>query len=284
MMPECKTTETHQKKIAVINDLSGYGRCSLTVAIPILSALKVQCCPVPTSILSNHTGFSTWFFDDYTDKMPQYLEQWKKLSLTFDGIFSGFLGSEKQIELVIQMIDDFRTPETKVIIDPIMGDNGKTYQTYTPFMCSRMKDLVRYGDIVTPNLTEACILTGREYRKEGIKRKELAEMAEEIMSFGPENVVITGVREGAYVTNVVAERGGEPFFLRTLKVGTERPGTGDVFSAIVAGEAVRGISLKTAVKTAAGFVKKCILKSDLLSVPVENGVCFEEMLHLLIRK
>lgn len=284
MTPECKTTETHQKKIAVINDLSGYGRCSLTVAIPILSALKVQCCPVPTSILSNHTGFSTWFFDDYTEKIPLYLEQWKKLSLTFDGIFSGFLGSEKQIELVIQMIQDFRTPETKVIIDPIMGDNGKAYETYTPAMCQSMKDLVGYGHIVTPNLTEACILTGRPYEPEGLKRKELADMAEEIKGLGPKSVVITGVREGAYVTNVVAEEGEEPLFLRTLKVGVERPGTGDVFSAIVAGEVIKGIPLKAAVKTAAGFVKKCILKSEQLSVPVENGVCFEEILHLLIRK
>lgn len=284
MTPECKTTETHQKKIAVINDLSGYGRCSLTVAIPILSALKVQCCPVPTSILSNHTGFSTWFFDDYTEKIPLYLEQWKKLSLTFDGIFSGFLGSEKQIELVIQMIQDFRTPETKVIIDPIMGDNGKAYETYTPAMCQSMKDLVGYGHIVTPNLTEACILTGRPYEPEGLKRKELADMAEEIKGLGPKSVVITGVREGAYVTNVVAEEGEEPLFLRTLKVGVERPGTGDVFSAIVAGEVIKGIPLKAAVKTAAGFVKKCILKSEQLSVPVENGVCFEEILYLLIRK
>ena len=121
----------HQKKVAMINDLSGYGRCSLTVAIPILSAMKVQCCPVPTSILSNHTGFPVYFFDDYTKKLPEYLEKWGELGLTFDGIVSGFLGSQEQIQIVKEMIGRFRGPGTKVVIDPIMGDNGKPYATYT---------------------------------------------------------------------------------------------------------------------------------------------------------
>lgn len=278
------TSEKHQKKIAVINDLSGYGRCSLTVAIPILSALKVQCCPVPTSILSNHTGFSSYFFDDYTGKMVPYIDQWKNLDLSFDGIYSGFLGSEEQIEIVIDMIKSFRTTETKVVIDPIMGDHGKAYQTYTPQMCSRMRDLVGFGDIVTPNLTEACILTGREYRPKDWKRSELLQMAGEIRSLGPEAVVITGVKEGGYITNVVSEKDRPAAFLRTLRVGQERPGTGDVFSSIVAAQTVKGIPLRNGVKIAAHFVKNCILKSEEFNVPVENGVCFEEVLDLLIRR
>ena len=277
------TSEKHQKKIAVINDLSGYGRCSLTVALPILSALKVQCCPVPTSILSNHTGFPTYFFDDYTEKMRPYIDQWKKLELAFDGIYSGFLGSEEQIEIVIDMIKSFRTPETRVVIDPIMGDHGKAYQTFTPKMCSRMRELVGFGDIVTPNLTEACILTGREYRSKDWRRWELLQMAGEIRSMGPEAVVITGVKEGGYITNVVSEKDRPAAFLRTLRVGRERPGTGDVFSSIVAAQTVKGIPLRNGVKKAAHFVKSCILKSEELNVPVENGVCFEEILNLLIR-
>lgn len=277
------TSEKHQKKIAVIHDLSGYGRCSLTVALPILSALKVQCCPVPTSILSSHTGFPTYFFDDYTEKMPLYIEQWKKLGLSFDGIYSGFLGSEEQIGIVIDMIKEFRTPETTVLVDPIMGDHGKAYQTYTERMCSRMKELVGFGDIVTPNLTEACILTGRKYRSSGWKRSELLSMAAEIWDMGPDSVVITGVREGNYVTNVVAEKNREPHFLRSLHVGSERPGTGDVFSSILAAQTVKGIPLTESVKKAAGFVKASIIKSDELHVPIKNGVCFEEILSMLIR-
>jgi len=278
------TKESKQKKIAAIHDLSGYGRCSLTVAMPIISALKVQCCPVPTSILSNHTGFPTCFFDDYTDKMPLYLEQWKKLNLDFDGIFTGFLGSEAQIDIVTDMIRNFRTEKTMVIIDPIMGDNGKAYQTYTKEMCNRMRTLVESGDIVTPNLTEACILTGRQYRQTGWTRKELADMAQEIISMGPGSAVITGVREGTFVTNVVAEKGLEVKYLKSLKAGNDRPGTGDVFASIIAAQAVKGVPLMENVKKAAHFVKKSILVSDELNVPIENGVCFEEILSLLIRQ
>lgn len=278
------TRENKQKKIAAIHDLSGYGRCSLTVAIPVISALKVQCCPVPTSILSNHTGFPTCFFDDYTEKMPLYLEQWKKLNLDFDGIFTGFLGSEDQIEIVADMIRDFKTEKTMVIIDPIMGDHGNTYQTYTKEMCSRMRTLVESGDIVTPNLTEAYILTGRQYRQTGWTRKELASIAEEITSMGPDSAVITGVREGSFVTNVVAQKGFGVKFLKSLKAGNDRPGTGDVFASIIAAQAVKGVPLLQNVKKAAHFVKQSILVSDEMNVPAENGVCFEEILSLLIRQ
>jgi pyridoxine kinase len=274
----------HQNKIAVINDLSGYGRCSLTVAIPIISALKVQCCPVPTSILSNHTGFSTYFFDDYTEKMPAYIEQWKKLKLSFDGIYSGFLGSEEQIGIVIDMIKEFKTPETVVIIDPIMGDHGNVYETYTPAMCNRMRELVSFGDMITPNITEACILTGREYRAEGWERNELTKMTKEIMKLGPEAVVITGLREDECITNIVAGKEEEVYFLKSSRVGHERPGTGDVFSSIIAAQTVNGVSLPESVRQAADFVKKSIVISEELNVPVENGVCFEEILHLLIQQ
>lgn len=273
----------HQKKIAMINDLSGYGRCSLTVAIPILSAMKVQCCPVPTSILSNHTGFPVYFFDDYTRNMTDYLEKWKELGLEFDGIVTGFLGSGEQIRIVMDMIREFRTGETKVVIDPIMGDHGKPYATYTEEMCRRMRDLAGLGDVVTPNLTEACMLAGRSYRRDGWSMVELAELTEEIRGLGAESVVITGVVQGSYLGNFVAEAGEENVLLRTKRVGRERPGTGDVFSSVVAAAIVRGWTLEKAVKLAAGFVKECIRLSEELGIPVENGVCFEERLDWLTR-
>lgn len=299
----------HQKKIAMINDLSGYGRCSLTVAIPILSAMGIQCCPVPTSILSNHTGFPVWFFDDYTDKMRQYLEKWRELNLSFDGIVTGFLGSEKQIQIVMEAIEGFKTPDTRVIVDPIMGDHGKAYATYTPRMCREMEKLVRMADVVTPNVTESCMLTGREYKSWGWSRKELEEMAREIQAIGPGFVVITGVgsrpKEDGWdkalnmqeqkedeakekpgnqgsLTNVVLKPDGTIFYQRSKKIGRERPGTGDVFSSIVAGTAVQGWDLQEGVQMAARFVKKCIEQSDELEIPVTNGVCFEEVLPELI--
>ena len=140
-------SHNHQKKIAVINDLSGFGRCSIAVSMPVISHMGIQVCPLPTSIFSNHTGFPEYFFDDYTEKMPSYIENWKKLGLRFRGITSGFLGSQRQIEIVRQFIEDFKDPDTKVLIDPVMGDNGKPYATYTKEMCQEMKQLAKYAEI-----------------------------------------------------------------------------------------------------------------------------------------
>ena len=189
---------SRQKKAAVINDISGYGRCAITVALPIISKLKVQCCPVPTSIFSNHTGFPTYYFDDYTERMQPFIEQWKKLGLKFDGIQTGFLGSKKQIEIVSGFIRDFRQEETIVVVDPIMGDNGKSYATYTEEMCQEMRRLVTLADIITPNLTEACILTGTGYHEEKWKMKELRKLAMELRRMGPKKVVITGIHLASY--------------------------------------------------------------------------------------
>ena len=172
-------SHNNQKKIAVINDFSGFGRCSIAVALPIISTLKIQCCPLPTSIFSNHTGFDSFFFDDYTDKMPLYINEWKKLGLQFDGITSGFLGSKKQIEIVTQFFKDFKTKENIIIVDPVMGDYGKIYATYTKEMCEEMKKLVQYADIITPNITELCILTDTPYQEKW-KISELEKMTEEL--------------------------------------------------------------------------------------------------------
>ena len=128
---EDKMSYNNQKKIALINDFTGFGRCSIAVALPVISMLKVQCCPLPTSIFSNHTGFPSFFFDDYTEKMIPYMEEWKKLDLKFSGISTGFLGSKEQIRIVISFLESFKTKENLVIVDPVMGDYGKTYATYT---------------------------------------------------------------------------------------------------------------------------------------------------------
>lgn len=274
-----------QKKIAMINDLSGYGRCSLTVAIPILAAMKIQCCPVPTAILSNHTAFPVFFFDDYTDKMEAYADKWVELGLTFDGIVTGFLGSVEQIDIVLRIVEKLRQDGTQVIVDPIMGDDGVFYATYTREMCEEMKRLVCLGDVVTPNLTEACFLTDTPYKENGWTRKELLNMAMMLRMMGAKSVVITGVREGGYYTNVILDRcSSDAEFLRIKRTGVDRPGTGDVFSSVTAGSVISGESLKTAVQRASRFVKECIIKSDELEIPVKNGVCFEEILGRLMKK
>ena len=186
-----------QKKIAVINDLSGYGRCSLTVAIPVLSAMGHQCCPIPTAILSNHTEFPVYFFDDYTEKMTTYTDKWKELGLSFDAIATGFLGSEAQIGIVMEIVQKLKAEKTFVVVDPVMGDHGHAYETYTPEMCEQMKELVCMADVVLPNVTECCILTDTPYREENWTRKELLNMAMMLRLMGAKSVVITGVREGS---------------------------------------------------------------------------------------
>ena len=270
-----------QKKIAVINDISGFGRCSIAVSMPIISAMKVQCCPVPTSIFSNHTGFPEFFFDDYTEKMQAYIDNWKKLHLEFHGIQTGFLGSEQQIEIVKQFIEDFCTPHTMVIIDPVMGDHGKTYPTYTPELCQAMKQLVAYADILTPNLTEACILTDTPFHEGHWTMKELEQLAQQLAAQGPEKIVITGVPQKKYVSNLVFEQGGVPKLLRTLRIGSERSGTGDVFSSIIAADAVNHVPFEQSVRKASRFIKKCILRSIELGLTKTDGVCFEEFLTTL---
>ena len=270
-----------KKKIAVINDISGFGRCSIAVSMPIISAMKVQCCPVPTSIFSNHTGFPEFFFDDYTEKMQAYIDNWKKLHLEFHGIQTGFLGSERQIEIVEKFIEDFCTPHTVVIIDPVMGDHGKTYPTYTPELCQAMKQLVAYADILTPNLTEACILTDTPFHEGHWTMKELEQLAQQLAAQGPEKIVITGVPQKKYVSNLVFEQGGVPKLLRTLRIGSERSGTGDVFSSIIAADAVNHVPFEQSVRKASRFIKKCILRSIELGLPKTDGVCFEEFLTTL---
>lgn len=278
-------SESHnnQKKIAVINDLSGFGRCSLTVSMPVISHMGIQCCPVPTSIFSNHTGFPEYFFDDYTDRMEDYISKWHKLDLKFEGITSGFLGSKKQIEMVIRFIEEFRSGRTCVIIDPVMGDHGRVYATYTDEMCAEMQRLLKYADIITPNLTECCRLTDTPYKETGWRKKELHVMAQKLFDKGPDKVVITGIPQGEFIANYVMEKGKEPRILRTHKAGTERSGTGDIFASIIAADAVNGVAFDKSVKKASDFVKKCILESVERDIPRTDGVCFEEILYKLKR-
>lgn len=273
--------QSKQKKIAAINDLTGFGRCALTVSLPVISHMKLQCCPVPTSVFSNHAGYPEYFFDDYTQRLEQYLAMWKKLGLKFDGIMSGFLGSAEQIGVVEQFVREFRRQDSVVVIDPVMGDHGKIVGTYTEEMCREMRKLVSLADIITPNLTEACKLTDTPYKEKGWKKSELCTMAQKLRKMGPEKIVITGIPQGEYIANYLYQEEEEPALFRTFRVGDERCGTGDLFASIIAADAVNGVSFKRSVKKASLFVKKCMLRSIEMDVEPKNGVCFEELLSLL---
>lgn len=273
-------SHNNQKKIAVINDISGFGRCSVAVALPIISAMKIQCCPVPTSIFSNHSGFKEFFFDDYTDKMEEYIDNWKKLDLRFKGISTGFLGSSRQIGIVSEFLRDFTSNDTIVIIDPVMGDYGRAYSTYTDKMCKDMKKLIDYADIITPNLTEACILTDTPY-KDDMSDGELEVIIKKLAERGPEKIVVTGLQQDGYMSNIVYEADKGISWIRNKRVGKERSGTGDIFASIIAADAVNGVGFADSVRKASDFIIKCISKSIEMNIPDTDGVCFEEYLTTL---
>ena len=274
------STHNCQKKIAIINDFSGFGRCSIAVALPIISTMKIQCCSLPTSIFSNHTGYPSYFYEDFTASMPAYINEWEKLGLEFSGIMTGFLGSAEQINIVSDFIKRFKTKDTTVIVDPVMGDDGKPYPTYTDEMCHRMKELVSHADIITPNLTEACILTDTPYRPH-MHVSEVVKIAEKLTAIGPTKVVITGIVQRSFISNLCYEVGEAPSMRKTQAVGTQRAGTGDIFASIIAADAVNGVPFKDSVRKASLFNKKCILRSIEIDVQLQDGVCFEEVLHTL---
>ncbi len=272
-----------QKKIALINDYSGFGRCSVAVQFPIISAMRVQCCPIPTAIFSNHTGFPSFYHTDYTAHMSAYIEQWEKLALRFKGITTGFLGSSEQIGIVTDFIRRFRKEDTIVLVDPVMGDYGHTYPTYTEEMCREMTRLVSLADIVTPNLTEACILTGTPYR-ESWHLAELYDLAKNVASLGASKVVVTGIPQGNFLCDLCLDKTAgaeERHLFKTRKIGESRSGTGDIFSAILSADAVNGFPFDMSVKKASRFIKKCIQKAIEMDIPVTDGVPFEEVLAAL---
>ncbi len=268
-----------QKKIALVNDVTGYGRCSIAVELPLISALKIQGCVLPTAVLSVHTGFPAYYMDDYTERMPAYIESWKQNKLAFDGILTGFLGSARQSDTVLAFIRDFKQAATKVIVDPVMGDYGRLYPSYTEDMCRKMRQLLTVADVITPNLTEACRLLDIPYPDQGqVSPDRLEHMAAALTDKGPSQLVLTGLHEGEYLLNYIYEKGKAPEIQRVKKIGSDRSGTGDVFAAIVAGRIVQGKTLSEAVHSAADFVSKAMVYTEELQLPHNCGLAFEEFL------
>ncbi|MGL6105285.1 pyridoxamine kinase [Romboutsia sp.] len=266
------------KKIAAINDLSGIGRCSLSVAIPIISALKVQCCPFPTAILSSQTGYPEFTFLDLVKEMPKYSNVWKNLNISFDCIYSGFLGSENQIEIVYEFIK--KNPDSFIVIDPVMGDNGKMYPIFTEKMRNKIKTLVKISNLATPNLTEACYLTDRDYTRTYFSREELVEIAKDISDLGPDKVVITGIIEENNILNLGYDKlNNEVFFNSTEYNNYSYSGTGDIFTSILCGLLVNNNDLKFAITTASNFIHKSINYTVNFKTDRNDGVMFEQFLH-----
>lgn len=268
------------KKVAAVHDLAGIGRCSLTAAIPILSVLGVQPCPLPTAILSCQTEYPKFHFFDFTNEMKPYIDTWSSMDLKLDGIYSGFLGSEDQINIVIDLIKKHK--EALIVVDPVMGDNGEKYKTYTNEMCNRLKELVKHADVVTPNLTECCILTDRRYQNI-TNENDLLDIAKEIAELGPEKVVITGVVKGdELVTFAYDKKNNESFFVSSFYDKKSYSGTGDVFTSIICGMLVNGFDFKKSVEKACEFIKKAVDITALENTDEKNGILFEPILKELL--
>ena len=271
-------------RVAAIHDMSGFGRCSLTVAIPILSAMGIQCCPLPTAFLSTHTGgFEGFTFLDMTDELPKVAAHWKSLGLDFQAVYSGFLGSERQIAIVEDFLRDFRGTDTVAVIDPVMGDHGEVYQTYTPAMCTGMARLAELADVITPNLTEAALLLGVPYEKLPSGEAGCREIVERLSLDGRRSVVLTGASTAPELTGAMCfdAKTGRTEAVQTRRVPQEFPGTGDVFASVLTGALVQGASLPDAVRQAVDFVRACAERTAKAGIPLREGVEFEPLLGLL---
>lgn len=272
-------------RVAAIHDMSGFGRCSLTVALPVLSAMGVQCCPLPTAFLSTHTGgFEGYTFLDMTDEMPRIADHWRSLGLKFDAVYSGFMGSERQMDIVRRFIEDFRSENTLVLVDPVMGDHGRMYRTYTPEMCCKMGHLALSAGLITPNLTEAAFLLGRPYESLSRTKVGVTELLSALSLGKTRSVVITGVSfdDGLLGAACYDADLDEVSFAFSPQIGAEFHGTGDLFASVLLGARLRGKSLAEASKAAVSFVYACALRTYNAGLPLRDGVEFEPLMGSLI--
>lgn len=269
------------RRIAAIHDLSGIGRTSLMAVIPILSTMGFNVCPLPTAILSNHSQYPDFSFLDLTEEMPRIIDQWEKLGVTFDAIYTGYMGSPRQIEIVCGFIVRFRTADTLVVVDPVLGDNGHLYSKMTQEMVEEMRRLACRADVLTPNLTEAFALLDRPYKTD-CTTEELKDLIAELSEMGPDTVIITGVPVPGQsgLTSVIARSKSD---LRTWKVTcpylpAHYPGTGDSFTSVITGSLLQGDSLPIALDRAAQFILQGIRSTFGYRMDNRDGILLERVL------
>jgi pyridoxine kinase len=246
------------KKVAAIHDLSGCGRVSLNVVIPILSTMGIETYPLPTAVLSSHTQYPGYSFLDLTDQMPLFIKQWKDLNIEFDGIYSGYLGSHKQVAIVEEFIRTFQHSEQLVVIDPVLGDNGALYRALNEDMVTQMRRLINYADVITPNMTEMFLLLNKPF-KTYIPTEELKEDLLLLAENGPDIVIVTSVleKDDPKKTYVVAYNKSTNRFWKvsTNYLPAHYPGTGDTFTSIITGALLQGDSLPIALDRAVQFIQ-----------------------------
>lgn len=280
------------KKIAFINDLCGFGRCSLTAAIPVISTMGMEACPLPTAILSAQTGFPSYYCDDYTDRMNHFTDEWSKMNVSFDGIYSGYLANPSQIAQVKYFLDRFQKEDTLYLVDPVMGDHGQKYPFFTEELLVGMRELTSRATVITPNLTEACLLAGVSYDDLYAHRYEddyLLRIQDVAFGLLEKNrtsltIIVTGIlqedADGAFVTNLAVSN-EECACTSTPYTGISFSGTGDLFASAICGYLVNGVPLQEAMDKAVDFLQPAIEEATNTGIPRDFGIPFQKYLSRL---
>ncbi|MBE6037145.1 MAG: pyridoxamine kinase [Clostridiales bacterium] len=274
-----------QKRVMTIQDISCVGRCSITVALPILSAAGIETAILPTAILSTHTGDFTGFtFRDLTEDIQPVADHWKTLDLEFDALYSGFLGSAEQIDTIRRIFREFKKEKTLILVDPAMADAGKPYKTYTPEMVRRTAELCTMADIIVPNQTEAALLLGEEYKGDVKSKEETEALLRKLAALGPKVVVLTGVSFSESELGAAAyDREKDEFsYAFSPRAKGFFHGTGDVFASAFLASYLRKPDLQTALETATGFVYDCVTETIRQGRETRYGVCFELLIPRLL--
>ena len=268
------------RRIAAVNDLSGFGRCSLTVSIPILSAMGFQVCPLPTAVLSAHTGYPNPVVRDFTDDMEKFLHHWESLGLTFACGYTGYLGNERQADVLEPFLRRLREQGAMRLVDPAMADHGKLYSGFNMDYAHAMAQLCTKADVILPNLTESCLMTGCEYR-ENYDEAYIAQVLSELHAMGMKTVVLTGVSYCPEETGVLISDGKTTHYYRHQKLSRSYHGTGDIYASAFVGSWLGGKTMEEAAQIAADYACECIRAT----IGDENhwyGTKFESMLYKLI--
>lgn len=281
------------KKVAVIQDMSSFGKCSLTAAMPVLSVMGVQAVPLPTAILTAQTGYSSFYCEDLTSKMDYFVDEWSKLGTTFDGIHTGFVTGKEQIDNIFRFLSVFHSSNTTLLVDPVMGDLGEVYKMFTGELLDRMKELVKCADIITPNITECCLLTGlsydklQSYQEDSDYLQALEEAGHQLQQATGANVIITGLNppptdaNKRYVGNMYVDADRSFSSIREYN-GESYSGTGDLFASVIMGGMMRGQDLVESMKLAEAFLAASIEATSKEQIPREAGVNFEKFLRMLL--
>ena len=271
------------RKVAAIHDLSCYGRCSLAVILPVLSVMGVQCCPLPGTVLSTHTGgFGPVARTDLTGQVTGTLRHWEQLGLSFDGIYTGYMATTEQIRQAMEAVERLSGSRTQVVVDPVLGDHGRLYASMTEEMARAMGELCAQAQVITPNLTEAAILLGLS--PDALLDRRGVELAVELSGQGQRSVVVTGITPEPGYTGAVwfDHTTGTSGTTVAVRAPGEYPGTGDLFAAVLTGSLMMGESLERGVSRAAHFIARCASYTATLGTDPREGVLFEPLLPLLL--